>query len=272
LTPKDLSLHFAGPAFLAWQRMGNMYGWGGPLPPSWHEFQVKLQHRILKRMRKLGMTPVLPAFAGHIPKALLALYPNITYTSTKWNHFGPTYLLDSTDPLFNPIGSSFIKEYIEEFGDTDHVYNCDAFNEMTPASNDPGFIRKSGKAIYDAIASVDENAVWIMQGWLFRSSFWKRDQAKALLTSVEPGEMIVLDLASTEFTEYDRLDSFFGQPFIFNDLNNYGGNTGFFGRIGRINERLFQARNMYVYFVLFSVCLVSVLIYDIIFWRKIIAL
>ena len=85
-----------------------------------------------------------------------------------------------------------------------------------------------------------------MQGWLFyyNADFWQPEQAKALLTSVEPGEMIILDLASTESEVYDRLDSFYGQPFIFNDLNNYGGNTGFFGRIGRINEKLFEARNM----------------------------
>ena len=197
-------------------------------------------------MRGLGMTPVLPAFAGHIPKSLTNLYPRLNYTYTTWNHFGPTYLLNPEDPLFDQIGSSFIHEYIKEFGDTDHVYNCDSFNEMNPATNDPKFIKDSGKAIYNAINIVDGKAVWVMQGWLFKHSanFWKPEQAKALLTSVEPGEMIVLDLASTEYELYDRLDSFYGQPFIFNDLNNYGGNTGLFGRIGRINDRLFKARNM----------------------------
>ena len=226
--------------------MGNLYGWGGPLPPSWHTFTIDLQHQILKRMRNLGMTPVLPAFAGHIPKALVTLYPNITYTETKWNHFGPTCLLSSIDPMFVRIGSLFIEEYTKEFGVSDHVYNCDAFNEMNPTSNDPEFIRSSSKAIYDAMLSVDEDAVWIMQGWLFKyqSDFWQPEQAKALLTAVAPGEMIVLDLASTDYSVYDKLDSFYGQPFIFNDLNNFGGNTGFFGRVGRINERIFEARNM----------------------------
>ena len=48
--------------------MGNMHGWGGPLPQNWHNQQVALQHQILKRMRELGITPVLPAFAGHVPE------------------------------------------------------------------------------------------------------------------------------------------------------------------------------------------------------------
>ena len=81
-----------------------------------------------------------------------------------------------------------------------------------------------------------------MQGWIFLNPFWKPDQAKALLTSVEQGSMIVLDLASTTVAEYDRLDSFYGQPFIFNDLNNYGGSVGIFGRVDRINQGLLEAR------------------------------
>ena len=47
--------------------MGNMHGWGGPLPQSWIDDQLALQLKILTRMRGLGMIPVLPGFAGHVP-------------------------------------------------------------------------------------------------------------------------------------------------------------------------------------------------------------
>lgn len=47
--------------------MGNIQGWGGPLPQMWITNQLLLQHRILQRMRGFGMVPVLPAFAGHVP-------------------------------------------------------------------------------------------------------------------------------------------------------------------------------------------------------------
>ena len=50
--------------------MGNIRGWGGPLPQSWHVQQVALQKQILQRMRGFGMIPVLPGFAGHVPKGL----------------------------------------------------------------------------------------------------------------------------------------------------------------------------------------------------------
>ena len=59
--------------------MGNIYGWAGPLPLSWKNEQLALQHKILKRMRSLGMIPVLPGFAGHVPAAITRLYPKVSY-------------------------------------------------------------------------------------------------------------------------------------------------------------------------------------------------
>ena len=46
--------------------------------------------------------------------------------------------MDANEDLFQEIGAAFIREYTTEFG-TDHFYNCDTFNEMDPASDDPGF-------------------------------------------------------------------------------------------------------------------------------------
>ena len=86
--------------------MGNIDGWGGPLHnPSWYNGQLELQHKILKRMRSFGMTPVLPGFAGHIPKGLTRVFPNASVSElAHWGNFKtpyvPTYLLDPSDPLF----------------------------------------------------------------------------------------------------------------------------------------------------------------------------
>lgn len=49
---------------------------GGPLSyEGFIEPQHQLQLQILARMRLLGITPVLPAFAGFLPPALIALLP-----------------------------------------------------------------------------------------------------------------------------------------------------------------------------------------------------
>lgn len=52
--------------------------------------------------------------------------------------------------------------------------------------------------------------------------------------------MLVLDLQSEQFPQYDKLDSFFGQPFIWCMLHNFGGNLGMFGSLDTINKVSFE--------------------------------
>lgn len=71
LEADEIDRFFTGAAHLPWHRMGNLNSFDGPLNDNWHKSQVKLQHKILDRMRELGMEPVAPAFAGFIPPALM---------------------------------------------------------------------------------------------------------------------------------------------------------------------------------------------------------
>nr|XP_045622762.1 alpha-N-acetylglucosaminidase-like [Procambarus clarkii] len=248
LTQAELDEHFAGPAFLAWGRMGNIRGWGGPLSAAWHNETVALQKLIVARMRQFGMIPILPAFAGHVPAGLARVHPEANITRLgPWSHFTDpytrTFLLDPNDPLFQTIGSDFIQEVTSEFG-SDHFYNCDTFNEMTPTSSDPEYLRSVGAAIYSAMAVADPNAIWVMQGWLFlNDGFWQLPQAEALLTSVPVGRMLVLDVASEVSPQYSRLQSYFGQPFIFCMLHNYGGVNGLFGNVDILLKNMEAARS-----------------------------
>ena len=92
--------------------MGNLYGWGGPLPQSWHGQQVALQHKILTRMRSLGMLPVLPAFAGHVPAAFPRLFPNHNVSHmTNWGSFNSSYCWYVSDVMI-AIGICRIFKFI----------------------------------------------------------------------------------------------------------------------------------------------------------------
>ncbi|GFN94101.1 N-acetylglucosaminidase, alpha [Plakobranchus ocellatus] len=246
-TQKELDEHFGGPAFLAWARMGNIRGWGGPLPQMWITQKLMLQHKILGRMRELGMVPVLPAFAGHVPAAIKRVFPKANVTRLgNWGHFNSTfsgtYLLDFEDPLFQTFGKTFIQMQTQEFG-SDHIYNADTFNEMRPASSDPDYIAKAGKSVFKAMTAGDPQAVWLMQGWMFLSPFWQAPQVKALVTSVPKGSMIILDLAAEIEPVYQKFESFYGQPFIWCMLHNFGGTMEFYGVIDNINKGPSVARN-----------------------------
>ncbi|XP_038634429.1 alpha-N-acetylglucosaminidase-like isoform X2 [Scyliorhinus canicula] len=228
--------------------MGNMHSWAGPLPNSWKKNQLNLQHQILQRMRSLGMLPILPAFSGFVPGAIRRLFPeeNITRLGS-WGHLNCSYscsfLLDSKSSLFQKIGKMFLLELVKEFG-TNHIYSADTFNEMTPSSSDPKYLSTTSNAVFKSMTQVDPLAVWLMQGWLFvnRPSFWQPTQIKALLHGVPLGRMIILDLFADSRPAYSFTESFYGQPFIWCMLHNFGGNTGMYGTIETINKGPFEAR------------------------------
>ena len=48
--------------------------------------------------------------------------------------------------------------------------------------------------------------------------------------------MIVLDLFSEVSPVYNRFESYFGQPFIWCMLHNYGGVVDWYGTVDRVNE------------------------------------
>ena len=151
--------YLSGPVFLAWQRMGYINKWTGPLSESWCLAQCDLQINILTRSQQLKMLSVLPDFASH---ALVTLRNfNDTYTKD--------YLLEPTDPLIVKLGNMFFEELHTTFG-TEHFYNTDTYNEMTPSSNEPSFLAATNKAIYQAMVDVDLDAVFVMQGWLLHNS------------------------------------------------------------------------------------------------------
>ncbi|XP_034216171.1 alpha-N-acetylglucosaminidase-like isoform X2 [Prunus dulcis] len=250
ISKSDLDDFFGGPAFLAWSRMGNLHGWGGPLPQSWLDQQLILQKKILVRMYELGMTPVLPAFSGNVPAALKTIYPSAKITrlgnwfsvksDPRWTC---TYLLDATDPLFVEIGRTFIEEQLKEYGRTSHIYNCDTFDENTPPDDDPEYISSLGVAIFRGMQSGDNDGVWLMQGWLFSyDPFWRPPQMKALLQSVPAGRLVVLDLFAEVKPIWITTEQFYGVPYIWCMLHNFAGNVEMYGVLDAIASGPIDAR------------------------------
>lgn len=220
---------FTGPAHLPWHRMGNIDGWLGPLPQSFIDQQYELQKKILARERSFGMTPVLPAFAGHTPKAITNKHPNVKLTDMGSYSVGPqysAYFIDPMEPLFLEIQKEFITEQTKHFG-TDHYYGTDPFNEMDPPSWEPEFLASVSRTIYKGLAEVDSEAVWVQMGWTFYydRKHWTNPRLEAMIKAVPKNKMMILDYFC-EKTEVWRLtDGFFGAPYIWCYLGNFGGGT-----------------------------------------------
>ena len=244
LNDEEIRSYFTGPAHLPWHRMCNIDGWQGPLPMDWIESQKELQRLIVSRERELNMKPILPAFAGHVPAALKKIYPNVAMTKvSEWAGFTGEkyrcYFLSPMDSLFSVIQKEYMTEQTKLYG-TDHIYGVDPFNEVDPPSWKEDSLAMMSSHIYQSMKVVDKDASWLQMTWVFyyNAKHWTAPRVKAMVRGVPQDKMILLDYFCENTEIWQRTESYFGQPFIWCYLGNFGGNTMNVAPLGKISSRL----------------------------------
>lgn len=257
----DIRSWFNGPAFLTWSRGQNEYGNNicGPLPKSWMEDQSGLQKNfILPRLRSLGIVGQLPGFQGNVPIQIKEMFHDENITQQ-----GATGWMNSLDPLFGKIADVYMEKLLDSFG-TDHWYQLDGyFNGGTapwmaeseiesyeypdlagrPLQRDESWFLR-GAAAYEGLNRTDPQAIWSFQGFAFIG--WHRpDQAEALkglIDSVPKDNFVIMDMSNKGLGEWAKFNnaSFWGAPFVWTTLNNFGGTDGIKGDIRRLNPFPFE--------------------------------
>ena len=243
MTDDEIRAYFSGPAHLPWHRMANLDGFGGPLPQSWIDGQKELQKKILARERELNMTPVLPAFAGHVPRQIAERNPQADIKRlSSWCGFEPTYFMNSTDSLFAVIQRKYLEKQTALYG-TNHIYGVDPFNEMDPPSWEPDYLAGVSSNIYASLQQVDPQAQWLQMSWVFyyKRRQWTPERLRAYLTAVPQGKMVLLDYFCEKTEVWRETDGFFGQPYIWCYLGNFGGNTMLVGNLHELDCKLANA-------------------------------
>jgi alpha-N-acetylglucosaminidase len=265
-TDEEILSFLSGPAFLAWNHFGNIQGsWGGDLPLAWAQAQQVLQKKIIQRMLELGMLPILPAFPGFVPRGTRRLFPDAKIVNgSKWTNFPDQYtndtFLDPLDPLFADLQRRFIIKQREVYGDVSNFYALDQYNEIDPLSNDPSYLRNISTNTWKTLKSADEEAVWVMQGWLFTSSaeFWTDQRIEAFLGGVPVNDdMLILDLFSESEPQWQRTSSYHGKPWVWCQLHNYGGNMGLYGQVMNLTVDSIKVLDQSPYLVGFGLSMES---------------
>jgi alpha-N-acetylglucosaminidase len=242
MSQEQIEAFLAGPPYLPFQWMGCLDSWGGPLPKQWVERHAELQQKILARQRELGMTPVLQGFTGHVPAALQQSHPDAKLHTINWIEW-ETYLLDPLDPLFAKIAAMWIDEQTRLFG-TNHYYAADTFIEMTPPSGEEEYLGSLSRAIYDGMAQSDPRAVWVLQGWafMFQRGFWTLPRIEAFLDAVPDERVRVLDLMCEARPMWNKTRAFCGKPWLWCNIQDWGGNVFLGGALNKIVTDLPAAR------------------------------
>jgi len=80
------------------------------------------------------MTPVLPGFAGFVPRAISRIAPNASFVNgSNWEAFPValtnTTFLEPSDPLFYSLQKKIVQKQQVAYGNVSHIYTIDSYNE-----------------------------------------------------------------------------------------------------------------------------------------------
>ena len=238
-TEEEIGRFIAGPAFLAWWEMNNLEGWGGPLPLSWYARQERLQKQILRRMRQLGMHPVLPGYAGMVPHDARERLGLDVAEAGLWNGFQRPANLLPTDSRFMEIASLYYQELTHLFGRADY-YSLDPFHESNDDSNiDYG---AAATKLLQAMKQANPHAVWVVQGWT-------ENPRQQMLDVLSPRDLLILDLFSEcrpmwgAPSIWKREGGYGRHPWLFCLLENFGANVGLHGRMDQLLDNFYSTRD-----------------------------
>lgn len=225
----EISSFIAGPGFQAWWMMGNIEGWGGPLPQGWYDRQERLCRRVLARMRSLGMEPVLPGYCGMLPRSFIGKPGYDASDTGLWAAFPrPAFLQPSSDK-FASVADLYYEEQAKIMGRS-RFYSMDPFHEG--GSVEGTDIPEAYRTILARLRRHNPDAVWVLQGW-------NENPRREALEALGQGDCIVFDLFSEARPKWR--DGYCGHDMIWCMLHNFGGRTGMHGRLSKVMDGWFDA-------------------------------
>ncbi|KAG0211136.1 hypothetical protein BGX28_008446 [Mortierella sp. GBA30] len=266
LTDIEIDSFLTGPAYMPWQRMGNLQGsWNHKLTHTnaaderiyknkWIDSQWELQQLILARLQEFNITPILPAFQGFVPRDLANRFPNAVFkNSSEWSQFPIPYTrvtyVEQTDPLFTELMAKYLElQRSLNKGFSSHFYLLDLYNELDPDCKTPVCMKAITTSVTHALQKVDKDAVWVMQGWfLQRTNVWTPEATAAYFEGIRDanGTPFIIDLASDSLPVWESTQGFYGYDFGWSVINNYGAAQGLFGKIPDLLTIPFKAYRQY---------------------------
>ena len=231
-TRAEIDAFIPGPAYNAWWLMGNIQGWGGPMPQTQITARKILVQKMLARMRVLGIEPVMPAFFGMVPSTLKNKLTAHIITQGTWGAFTRPDILDPTDTAFDRIAGIFYEETQKLYGKDIHYFSGDPFHEG--GITDGVDLSTAGINIQKAMLRYFPGAVWVLQGW-------QQNPRAEMLAGLDKSKVLVQELFGETTNNWEKRKAYEGTPFIWCMITNYGERPGLFGKLQRYADEPYRA-------------------------------
>ncbi|MDR3119412.1 MAG: alpha-N-acetylglucosaminidase [Mediterranea sp.] len=239
-TVDEVNNFVSGPAFMAWWQMNNLEGWGGPNPDEWYENREALQKKIITRMRELGIEPVLPGFAGMIPRNIEKKLGYSVADPGTWCSFNRPAFLKPVDANFDRFASIYYIEMEKLYGKAKY-YAIDPFHE---GGSTKGIdLGAAGQAVMAAMKRANPEGIWIAQAW-------QANPRPKMIEQLNTHDLLILDLYSEKMPQWGdpasawhRKDGYGKHDWLYCMLLNFGGRIGLHGRMDRVINSYYLAKS-----------------------------
>ncbi|WP_207939402.1 alpha-N-acetylglucosaminidase TIM-barrel domain-containing protein [Actinomadura darangshiensis] len=229
----ELRSWIPGAGYQPWWLLQNMSNFTSPISGDQLRARARLGHRIADRMRRLGITPVLPGYFGTVPTDFETRDPGaVTVPQGSWQGFTRPDWLAPTNPVFTKVAQRFYGVQDRLLGRST-MYKMDLLHE----GGKPGGISvgEASVAVQDALERAHPGATWVILGW-------QSNPRPETVAAVDRSRMLVMDGLSDRALKVDRDADWKGTPYAFGSIWNFGGNSTVGAPIKAWNERFWDWR------------------------------
>lgn len=232
-TENEINSFIVGPAYTAWWLMGNIEGWGGPMPQSQIDNRKLIQQKMMKRMQELGIQPVLQGFYGMVPSSLKNKSKAHIIDQGTWGAFKRPDILDPTDPEFSRIAGIYYSEIQKLYSKNIHFFAGDPFHEG--GKTEGVDLKKAGTAIQASMQHYYPGSTWVLQGW-------QDNPRQAMLDGLDKSKVLVQELFGEFTNNWEKRKAYDNTPFVWCSVNNFGERPGVYGKLQRFADEVYRAR------------------------------
>ena len=202
--------------------MGNLEGEGGPVSQTIIQNEAKLGRFLVKRMRELGMHPVLQGYVGFLPHDMPAdKIKGRIIPQGKWcAHYNRPAVLQPTAEDFPRLAALWYKHLKSVYGYQGKYFGGDLFHEGGSTGGTP--LTPAAKAVQGAMLKAAPGSSWLIQAW-------GHNPHRDLVAGTDPKHTIILALDKDMSPGHNIARNYQGRPHVWCELLNFGGNQGMYG-------------------------------------------
>ncbi|MFC0629244.1 alpha-N-acetylglucosaminidase TIM-barrel domain-containing protein [Kribbella deserti] len=204
------------PSHQPWWLLQNMSSFPAPVTAAQVRDRAELGAKIVRRLRELGITPVLPGYFGTVPPGFAAKAPGARIVPQGgWVGFTRPDWLDPTSAPFAEVAKAFYAASARILGATSH-YKMDLLHEG--GSPGPVPVGAASIAVQDALERAHPGAIWVFLGW-------QHNPRPDTLAAIDRTRVLIVDGLSDRYADTDRNATWPDTTYAFGSIWNFGGHT-----------------------------------------------